>query len=792
MLERYVRFVEKHAKLLLFLVFLVTLFFIFSLKDLSFDSGSERFVPPDVLEKHKEIMDAFNMSSRPFYVLVTGKNISVLSLEALKEEYTLSKALESEFGIKIINIAYLFDFLLRQEKNETLLQQESWVNVSQTFKSALDEVRSIKPLKQQFKEFSYQLLSNDLDKRELFSPAILRRTLSANKTLFIVLPEEVYDEKEMLQLSLNMRDFLSGKSFDYIDAKAFSDLYLIYESDSYMRNEAFYLGILMFLIIAFILFLYLRRISYVMIPLIIIGVSLVWTFGTAAFLGIELTFLGTLIAPVLIGAGVDYSVHFIRRYTEERKTKESTQAFSITLAHTGKATFMTAVITAISFGSNFFSTLPPLKDFGIITAVGILYAFILTIVLQQALMSLVERPKELVFAARENPWSKNILKFTLEHYKGILLVTVLISLVSGYYALQINSYFDFEASISQEIESRKTIKDIRDNFPFELQIGALVRNADDPFLFEKIYSFEEEMKKSPYVIQIDGSIKTDNIRRALKMVFGYNESLAEKFEFNLEGIPTTVNRTLVLDLYQDIYSSNTAINPLFNLSTSNLIHTVLQRTDSDNYSTVIVAKMVIPNTEALEKGVSNFTNSLDIAKIQVEDFFGWAYYAFTIDENIAESNQKSVFFSILTIFVVLLPVYRKVREIVYLMLPILITILWTIGALSILGIALNPANAMVAVMIIGLGLDYNIHIVERYKEERQKFSKLEALENTLSQSGSAIFFSALTTVAAFAVIAISRIPITREFGLILLIAITAGFLFSSIITPILLYRWDLE
>ena len=113
-----------------------------------------------------------------------------------------------------------------------------------------------------------------------------------------------------------------------------------------------------------------------------IGLVLLWVLGTMAILGIPYNVITALITALSIGIGVDYTIHVIHRFTEELEHRDGdvTAAATTTLETTGSALVGSALTTALGFGVLVFSPLTPFQQFGIVTAVTILYALIAAIV----------------------------------------------------------------------------------------------------------------------------------------------------------------------------------------------------------------------------------------------------------------------------------------------------------------------------------------------------------------------------------------------------------------------------
>ncbi len=107
--------------------------------------------------------------------------------------------------------------------------------------------------------------------------------------------------------------------------------------------------------------------------------------------------------------------------------------------------------------------------------------------------------------------------------------------------------------------------------------------------------------------------------------------------------------------------------------------------------------------------------------------------------------------------------------------------------MAALGITLNVMTVMVTALTVGLGIDYAIHIVERYREESQHRGEQAALENTIHQTGAALLISGLTTVAGFAVLLLSPMPLVRNFGIITAATIVYSVVIAILVLPSLIW-----
>ena len=119
--------------------------------------------------------------------------------------------------------------------------------------------------------------------------------------------------------------------------------------------------------------------------------------------------------------------------------------------------------------------------------------------------------------------------------------------------------------------------------------------------------------------------------------------------------------------------------------------------------------------------------------------------------------------------------------------PILVVIIWLYAMVSLAGYGLNMVTVAIAAMSLGVGIDYVIHFIERYREEREEGSTPEvSIAAVGGASGLALFGSAISDMAGFMVINQSKMGFFSTFGLFCAIMIGLSLLASMVLTPAVL------
>jgi predicted RND superfamily exporter protein len=115
---------------------------------------------------------------------------------------------------------------------------------------------------------------------------------------------------------------------------------------------------------------------------------LVWVLGTMVLLGYSYNIVTALITALSIGIGVDYTIHITHRFLEERERGATSigEAINSTMHTTGGALIGSALTTALGFSVLIFSPIPPMGQFGLLTAITVAYSLIAAIVVLPPLL----------------------------------------------------------------------------------------------------------------------------------------------------------------------------------------------------------------------------------------------------------------------------------------------------------------------------------------------------------------------------------------------------------------------
>ena len=220
----------------------------------------------------------------------------------------------------------------------------------------------------------------------------------ANSTIIMVnLDPELTTEqkKEAGQKLRTLADTHNRDSGSDINADAFSVDLLASDVDESTQYTNILMIVGMLLVTVVLLWLTFGHWSYVVLPIITLILSIFWTFSFAGIVGIKMTALGVAVIPLVVGLGIDFSVHVSRRYQEGIAAGSSLEESLIeSQVHTGQALSLAMFTTVIAFLSGITGGVGQVRDFSLLCAFGIFSSFILTLFFYTSMRFLLDSSSE--------------------------------------------------------------------------------------------------------------------------------------------------------------------------------------------------------------------------------------------------------------------------------------------------------------------------------------------------------------------------------------------------------------
>ncbi len=283
-----------------------------------------------------------------------------------------------------------------------------------------------------------------------------------------------------------------------------------------------------------------------------------------------------------------------------------------------------------------------------------------------------------------------------------------------------------------------------------------------------------------------------------KSEYIYVQSLKHTFNLTYQSKPFSQTSDLdVKNLYDYLYQRDLDIaDPFTGESYADRIRHVLNKDENGDYTSSVIRVYVGPSNnydldndglEFMRNELSaNIPSSLSTDEYTISITGGHVLTSVTVNE-IQSTQISSTLLSIVLAAIVLTIIYRNVELGLIATLPTILATIWIMATMWQVGITLNVLTVMVTALTVGLGIDYAIHIVERYREEAEHKSERQAIESTIKLTGSAILISGLTTVCGFAVLFLSPMPLVRNFGIITAATIVYSVFIAIFVLPSIIW-----
>lgn len=512
------------------------------------------------------------------------------------------------------------------------------------------------------------------------------------------------------------------------------------------------------------------KVRWRLLSLPVILIAVIWTFGIMGWISIPLTIVTMALLPILIGLGIDYAIQFHNRYEEEmHQCETSKQAIIDAIKHISPPILIALIASVFGFASLFISKVPMIQDFGLMLIIGVICSFVVGLFIINSVLYQRDKKlsKEVVKIEAKKSYSgfleKIIKKITRFSFKFSVIVFIIAAGASilGFLAIpKIPLQTDIEKFVPQNAPSVKDLHVLREIMETTSQINIMVENHDitNPEVIQWIDDFSNQeaakYSKIKSVNSVATLIKSSNREKI--------PSDSQQIKMILEKTPENLQKTI--------------INPEHTLTIVSFG----------------VEHMEINKMKDLVESIEDDIKQSVLSEIYATPTGLEVLSAKTLDSLVANRHQMT-FLGIALIFLVLLIVHRSLMKAILPIIPIGLVIGWSNGVMYFLGIEYNPLSITLGVLILGVGSEYTILLMERYFEERKKNKEpKQAMIATTTKIGKAIITSAFTTIGGFIALVASSFVILSNFGLVIVIDIFLILISALFVLPpliILIDKW---
>ena len=522
------------------------------------------------------------------------------------------------------------------------------------------------------------------------------------------------------------------------------------------------------------------------LPLPVVFLGVIFTFGAMGFLGIPLSMVSMSAFPVLIGLGIDYAIQFHNRIEEElHKEGNKSKAIIRTVKHTGPAVLIALSMTALGFFSLFTSSVPMIRDFGKLLTIGIIMCYIAALFVGLITVSLFDSTSESDLfkrlKSRFKPLKANVesvspkkpkprfigdflaklTDFTIKYNVVVIGIATMLCIVGLVADESVGVQTDTQSFVPQDMPALLNLYHLKDIMggTDELDLILKVNDNADPNILNWIDKFSEHETRRAHIYSASSIVTLvkqynggtiPNSRDEIEAIYGkIPESQKSKYLYGKNMLLITFN---IGNAQEDI--KITGIQDLTN-----------------NVKQDIQWMQVPPGTTVTITG-------------------GSMVYTEVIGA-LTSGRIEMTYIGLFLVLGGLLVVYRDWLKALVPIIPMFMVTGWSGLVMKYLNLDYTPMTATLGALILGIGCEYSILMMERYFEERDGGADpLEAIHKTAASIGAALIASGATVVFGFAALIASPFPITSNFGLVTVIDILLVMVATFTVFPPLIIVLD--
>jgi hopanoid biosynthesis associated RND transporter like protein HpnN len=587
------------------------------------------------------------------------------------------------------------------------------------------------------------------------------------------------------------------------------------------QNSMIYASLVSFVGVALLFVAGFGGVRHALLANVVLIIGTAWAFGYATLSVGHLNILSVTFTVTLVGIGIDYGVYYVARYLQHRREGEECQAALMkTSRGAGPAILTGAMTTAISFFAAGFTNFTGVAELGIIAGGGILLCAVAQLGILPAALLLVDRSslgKKMPKPLGVHKWIAPAMWFP-RLTVGLCLAATVFCAVGLHKLWYDNNLLNMQAVGLESVELERrllsecnqsvwyalSISDSRDELLQRkaefLKLPSVERTeeivsmlpADHEIkrpIIERIQARLANLPERPPIIQVDRPEKLGQVLGGVQMLLERatpDQRAARQLEVMRDALRrmpladcyaaiSRFQQAMAGDLLSRLYMLRSVANPdppqLTDLPAS-LVNRFVGT--HGRYLLKIYGRGNIWDTESLSKFVQD-VRSVD------RQVTGNPLQAYEASLEMKQSYQEASLYSFLVIVGVLMFELRSWKYCLLASLPLGIGLLQTFGLLGLLDIPLNPANLIALPLILGIGIDYGIHIVHEFREQHGPYQMSPG-------TAIAVVVDGLTTIMGFGSLMIASHQGLQSLGRVLTLGITCCMLSSMIFLPGLL-RW---
>lgn len=642
---------------------------------------------------------------------------------------------------------------------------------------------------------------------------------TARASTIVVSHRKATGSRELEDAQVAMEAIVDDR-LEHTDAIAVGDGIIDHELRQSALDSLLIVGPVGALFVLLVLLVAYRDVLDVLLGVFGVGLVLLWTFGYMGWAGVTFNQLFVAVPVFLMGLSIDFAIHVFMRYREERASREAPDgpervvrsSMAVALAGVGAALVLVTATTATGFLSNLASGVAPIREFAVVSAVGIVAALVVFGTLIPALKVEFDAWLEVrgydrgrrafgtsgplsavlagsIAAAKAAPWA-------------VVALALLAAFGGVYGATTLDTSFEDDDLLVDEVpgwaqefpepfrpgeySAQSNLRYVEEsNFVYRGSLTEILVRGDltQPDTLERVKAASDKANRTDVVLYLPNRHPgTRSVVTTMHAVAGENESFNRTLhEADTDGddIP---DRNLE-QVYDAFYATAPEAASVWLHREEGEYRAIRIRVPVNaSFSEAKIARQVRLAPTPLEGNGLRPIATGDPVQNQA------------VTSQLLATVVESLAITLAVVLVMLVAAYHRSDGAPTLgavtLLPVLLAVAWILGTMALLDIPFNVMTALITSFTIGLGVDYTIHVSERYVQELGRRESVDdALRRSVLGTGGALLGSATTTAGGFGVLAFAILAPLQQFGIVTGLTIVYSFLASVFVLPSMLAIW---
>jgi len=561
--------------------------------------------------------------------------------------------------------------------------------------------------------------------------------------------------------------------------------------NNFMQQDLMRLVPLVMLVAIIIFFINFKSFRGVVLPTVTLSMATLWILGLMGHLGIKITTVGISIPILMIAVGSSYAIHILNQYYADYNLisdKGKTEGLLHAMSHISVTVLLTGLTTFVAFLTLATHELSAIREWGIFSALGIVFAVLISSSIIPAGLKLMPHKKENGRVMKKTGVNSPIIDRMIHgmtvgaiyHYKKVLAVVLVLMVLSvvGMFRLKVETELLYYFKENNFI--RTSARLIEEKFGGRWGFNVLIDSGEtdgvkNAHYLKSVSDFrrwvESDSNSDLCIGRTDAFpdfIKTmhmamNNDNPAFFKVPDSDMDILDYFELYSDEDENSDGRVDRFESYidPDFRTCNVMTRLGQNgdglLGTAGLKH-ILKRI-SEHLSTTLPAEYTYKIT-------------------------GYPLMLIKSVDYIVNGQVQSLLLTLLVVGIVVLILLKDIRAAILSLIPMSVAVIINFGIMGWFGIHLDIATSIIAAITIGIGVDDTIHFLNTFRHYRkQGFNVDMSIEKTLQVAGKAIIFTSLALIFGFSVLELSTFKPLMLFGFLMAVTMVATSIGALLVLP---------